>query len=527
MSIVIRLIEYGSSEYKEALVLRAKILREPLELKLSNDDVKEDYEQIHIAAFSNGILCGCLILAPLDFETVKMRQVAIDSEMQGKGIGRQLVFFAEEEAKRRLFSKIVLNARETALNFYLKLGYQVYGVPLDEVRIPHRMMQKYLKIPFRHRIKEIGVNFLRIGFTAFGGPAAHISIMEDEFVRKRTWLTKYEFLDLIALTNLIPGPNSTEMAIHIGYKKGGWSGLLLGGIAFILPAFLIVLALATFYVKFGYLPAVQSILVGVKPVIIAVIAQAIWSLSKSAFKNKILISLFLLAFGSYYVFENEILILFICALIYLGFSFKLNNRAPLAMLVTSFFGFVVTSSEKALAGIKILLTSPIESLFLSFFKIGSILFGSGYVLVAFLESEFVAKHQWLTQQQLFDALSVGQFTPGPVFTTATFIGYVLGGNFGAIAATLGIFAPAFFFVGFSVLILPYLQRSQWVRPILDGLNVASLALMAGVGGKLFYQSMNSAYSIIGVLFSSLLLVRYRVNSMWLMILGGLLGWFLF
>lgn len=527
MSIEVRLISFESSEYKAALALRDKVMRRPLGLVLSEEDFEHDSEQIHIGAFSNGVLCGCLTLAPEDSEAVKMRQVAVDQDVQGQGIGRQLILFAENEAKQRLFNKIILNARETALDFYLKQGYEIAGPPLIEVRIPHRKMQKEILVPLKSRILSVVANFLRIGATAFGGPAAHISLMEAEFVRRKKWLTKPEFLDLLALTNLIPGPNSTEMAIHIGYKKAGWGGLVLGGLAFILPAFLMVWAIAIFYGQFGYLPAVQSVLVGVKPVIIAVIAQAVWSLSKLVFKSRFLVGLFIVSVAGYLAIENEILILVAAAVINFVWNSKFPPKSGLRSLAAGIFGFLILSSTRLWAMAKATFNVPAESLLLVFMKIGSVLFGSGYVLVAFLQSELVEKKHWLTQQQLFDALSVGQFTPGPVFTTATFIGYVIGGNAGALAATLGIFLPAFLFVGLSVLILPFVKKAKWVRHCLDGLNVASLALMAAVGGLLVHQNASSAYALIGALASTVLLVRYQWNSMWLMIAGGFLGWALF
>jgi chromate transporter len=340
--------------------------------------------------------------------------------------------------------------------------------------------------------------FARLGATSFGGPAAHIAMMEEEFVRRRKWLSKQDFLDLLGATNLIPGPNSTEMAIHIGYRMGGWRGLLAAGAAFILPAFFIVWAAAWFYVRFGSLPEFRAVFAGVMPVIVAVIAQAVWSLSKSAVKDRALAVLGLCALGAYFIWRNEIAILATVALANLLLRMSWRPKGPLA-------------------------SAPVDMLFLFFLKVGSVLFGSGYVLIAFLQDELVNKYQWLSNQQLMDAIAVGQFTPGPVFTTATFIGYLTAGNSGAVAATVGIFAPAFFFVALSAPFLPKLRRSLRIAYLLDGLNVASLSLMAAAIMPLAQDAIADAYGIGALAISAVLLIRYKINSAWLVLAGGLMG----
>lgn len=371
-------------------------------------------------------------------------------------------------------------------------------------------------------LKEIAQAFFKLGATAFGGPAAHIAMMEEDLVRRKQWITKDEFLDLISAANLIPGPNSTELAIHIGYKKAGFKGLLVAGTAFIIPAFLIVWAIAWFYMKFGAIPAFQSVFSAIKPVILAVVAQAIFSLSKNALKDKFFVLLAMIALGLYLLGLNEILILFLIALINLIFRNRIKNKLFI------FFSWVILCVYTLPARANDLIPSKaefsLEKLFFVFAKIGSVLFGSGYVLIAFLQSEFVDKLAWINQQQLLDAVAVGQFTPGPVFTTATFIGYIIAGNTGAILSTIGIFAPAFFFVAITAPFIPRLRQSKITAPILDGLNVASLSLMAGAGLLLAKGSINSWYGLIAFLLALGLLVRFKINSAWLIVAAGLFGY---
>jgi chromate transporter len=351
-------------------------------------------------------------------------------------------------------------------------------------------------------LKEIAVIFLKLGISAFGGPSAHIAMMQEQIVRKKGWLTQEEFLDLIAAANMIPGPNSTEVAIHVGHRMRGWRGLLVAGSAFILPAFAIVWAVAWFYVKYSSLPRFTSVFIAIKPVILAIVAQAIWSLAKSAVKNRTLAALGTAALCLYLWGLNEILILILIAALNLAARSKTKftlNSVPLIAVV------------------------PLGAIFAYFAKVGSVLFGSGYVLIAFLQNDLVHRYQWITQQQLLDAIAVGQFTPGPVFTTATFIGYLVGGNLGAVTATLGIFAPAFFFVAISAPLIPKMRKHAWTSAALDGLNVASLSLMAGAALILARDAVASWYGVIAFAISLVLLVKYKFNSVWLILAAAALG----
>jgi chromate transporter len=341
---------------------------------------------------------------------------------------------------------------------------------------------------------ELARLFLRLGSTAFGGPAAHIAMMEDEVVRRRQWLTREELLDLIAACNLIPGPNSTELAIHIGHRKAGWKGLLVAGACFILPAALIVAAIAWAYVRWGSLPEVGAVLYGVKPVIIAVVAQALWGLGRTAVKSWVLGLIGVTAVAATLAGVDEIVVL-------LG------------------AGALAAARE---AGAKAAMVVPLGKLFAVFAKIGAVLFGSGYVLLAFLRTDLVERLHWLTESQLLDAVAVGQITPGPVFTTATFVGYLLGGGAGAVVATVGIFLPAFVFVAVSGPLVPRLRRSRFAGAFLDGVVVASLALMAIVAVQLGHAALVDPLTIGLAVASGVALIRFRVNSLWL-VLGGVIA----
>ena len=347
----------------------------------------------------------------------------------------------------------------------------------------------------RSSVREIALLFLRLGLTAFGGPAAHIAMFRDEVVTRRKWLSDEEFLDLLGATNLIPGPNSTEMAIHLGYVRAGWPGLIAAGICFILPAVLIVLALAMLYVRFGATPAAEWLLYGIKPVIIAVILQAVWGLLRSAVKNWQLAALGLATFALYLLGWSELWLMFGAGLLYM----LIRNAARLrtrsgpkkvgALIPLGLPGALLAQMTAA-----VLVPITLGTLFLTFLKIGSVLYGSGYVLLAFLQTDFVDRLGWLTNQQLLDAVAIGQFTPGPVFTTATFIGYVIGRLPGAALATIGIFLPSFIFVLVTNPFIPRLRRSPWFGALLDGINVAALGLMAAVTLELAQNALVDALS---------------------------------
>lgn len=347
--------------------------------------------------------------------------------------------------------------------------------------------------------KEIFTVFAKLGIFAFGGPAAHVAMMEDEIVTKRKWLSKERFIEMFGFTSLIPGPNSTEMAILMGYHRGGVIGLLIAGISFILPAAFIVLTFAYIYVNYGSIPAVASLFDGVKPVILAVVLQALFRLSKTILKNWQVIILFAGVFALSIAGISEIPLLLSAAA--LMFVFKQIKSGKL---------FVVEPMSAFLV-------------FLVFLKIGSVLYGSGYVLLSFLETEFVLRYGAITAQQLLDAVAVGQFTPGPVFTTATFIGYLIAGWTGALGATLGIFLPSFLLVGFLFPLFDKLRNNAKIATLLDGINAASIALMAAVTVKLGMATLISWQAGLIFVVSAVLLVKYKINSTYLIVGGALLG----
>ena len=379
----------------------------------------------------------------------------------------------------------------------------------------------------RSSLGELARLFLKLGTIGFGGPAAHIALMEDEVVRRRGWLTRDAFLDYVGATNLIPGPNSTELAIEIGRARAGWPGLVVAGAAFIIPAALIVGVCAWAYVRYGQLPGVLALLAGVKPVIIAIVVQALWRLTRTAVRNAWLGVLAAGAIVAVVAGVHELLVLLAAAMLGAG---AVLVRRPVAVGETSVMLPPMLGrlrGARAVAGALGAAAAPATAslwpLFAIFLKIGSVLFGSGYVLLAFLRADFVQRLGWLTERQLLDAVAVGQVTPGPVFTTATFIGYVLAGAPGAVAATVGIFLPAFVFVAVSGPLIPRLRRSRVAGAALDGVNAASLALMSVVTWQLGRASLTSATSVIVALVSGALLATRRVNAAWLVLGGAAVG----
>jgi chromate transporter len=367
-------------------------------------------------------------------------------------------------------------------------------------------------------LAEIARLFLKLGTIGFGGPAAHIALMEDEVVRRRGWLSRERFLDLLGATNLIPGPNSTEMAIHVGHQRAGWRGLVVAGVSFILPAFLIVLACAWAYVRYGTLPAAEGLLRGVKPVIIAIVLQALWGLGRTATRTRLLAALALVSLAAAAAGVHELAVIFgaglLAALLAWARSTSASRVHGIGILP---LGAAAVASSAAAAPFSL------SSLFLVFLKIGSVLFGSGYVLLAFLRSDLVVRRGWLTEGQLLDAVAVGQITPGPVFTTATFVGYVLGGVGGAVVATVGIFLPAFVFVALSGPLVPRIRRSPVAGAFLDGVNVASIALMALVTAQLARAAIVDAWTAAIAVVAALLLLRLRASPAWLVPVAALLG----
>lgn len=365
-------------------------------------------------------------------------------------------------------------------------------------------------------LRELAGLFLRLGVTAFGGPAAHIAMMRDEVVERRRWLTDADFLDLLAATHLIPGPNSTEMAIHLGYRRGGGMGLLLAGGCFILPATLIVGALAWGYVRAGDAPQLGWVMYGVGPVIIAIVGQAIWKLGTAAVKGPLTLLLGLAAAALALRGWNELGLLAMGGIVTAGARLGRPGIAALAV------AFVPTAATLA-AGAGLAAPITLARLTLFFLKVGSVLFGSGYVLLAFLRADLVDRWSWLSDAQLIDAITIGQVTPGPVFTTATFIGYLLHGWSGAALATLGIFAPGFLFVACSQPLIPRLRASAVTSALLDGVVVASLGLMAAVTWNLFRSTIVDPNTAVLAAAAALLLLTTRLNSTWLVLAGGVIG----
>jgi len=381
-------------------------------------------------------------------------------------------------------------------------------------------------------VRELALVFLRLGTTAFGGPAAHIAMMENELVRRRAWLTREELLDLVGAAGLIPGPSSTEVALYIGYRRAGWRGLLLGGLCFIMPAALMVTAIAWAYVRFGRLPAVSGVLYGIKAVIIAIVAQALVAFGRTAIKSRWLLLLGAGAAAANALGASPVLVLAAAGLVralgVIARRPKSDGDDDSAGAKTSALwpgGATGLSGISAAGGAMASAAAPvsISKLFLVFLKIGAVVFGSGYVLLAFLRTDLVQSTHWLTEAQLVDAVAVGQFTPGPVFTTATFIGYVVGGVPGAIAATIGIFLPSFLLVAVSGPLIPRLRRSPVAGAFLDGVNVASLALMAVVGVQLGRAAIVDVPTALLAVASAAALFRWRINSAWLVLGGGLAG----
>ena len=370
-------------------------------------------------------------------------------------------------------------------------------------------------------LAELALVFLKLGTTAFGGPASHIAMMEDEFVRKRHWITEAEFLDRLAAASLIPGPSSTEVAIFIGQAKRGWAGLVVGGCCFIIPAAILVTLIAAVYARFGSLPQVSGILYGIKPAVIAIILQALWSLARTATKSKLLAVIGLLAVVLNGLGVSPLIVLAIAGIASGAAAwFTMQGEVSLAAIPAfGRFGLLLGTAAVAV---------PVSMLrlFLSFLKIGAIVFGSGYVLLAFLRTEFIERLHWLTEKQLIDAVAIGQFTPGPVFTTATFIGYLVAEIPGAFLATLGIFLPGFALVALSGRLLPKLRRSVWAAATLDGVVVGSLALMAVVAWQLGRAAIVDWRTFTILIASSIVVLRFRVNSAWVIAGAGMIGWLL-
>jgi chromate transporter len=382
------------------------------------------------------------------------------------------------------------------------------------------------------RLRELAALFLKLGTISFGGPAAHIAMMEAEVVRKRQWVTQQQFLDMLGAANLIPGPTSTEMAINMGFVRAGWAGLCVAGASFILPAALITGAFAWAYVRFGTMTQAVSVLAGIKAAVIAVIGIAIFRLGKTAVRGVGLAVLGGLALAAFFLGVNPLVILFGGGLLGMVARRAASLRAagtfflaPLVPRRVSWSAFGIAAATSA-AVAPVVARPSIGRIALFFLKLGAVLYGGGYVLLAFLEQGLVQQHAWLTHQQLLDAVAIGQFTPGPVFSTATFIGYILGGVPGAAVATVGIFLPSFFFVGLLAPVLFRLRKSAWMAAFLDSVNVCAVALMGGVTFRLGADALRGwpAWVIAGAVLGVLL--WRKVNPAWVVFGGGLAGFLL-
>ena len=372
----------------------------------------------------------------------------------------------------------------------------------------------------KNSLVEISRQFFKLGLIAFGGPAAHIGMMDDEFVTRRKWLTREHFLDLVGATNLIPGPNSTEMTMHIGYERGGWRGLFIAGASFIFPAATLTLLVAWLYVRFGELPQIQPLLWGIKPAVLAIILSAVWKLGKKAVKG----------------WQTAVL----GVLVFVAVWFGLDE--VIALLLGGFLGMLIWGLWRKVRGLPVLLWWPgmlsfskvqesetavsLWELALFFLKVGATLYGSGYVLVAYLQGGLVDELGWLTQTQLLDAIAMGQFTPGPVLTTATFVGYLVAGVPGAIIATLAIFLPSFLFVLILNPLIPKMRQSKWLSAFLDAVNVAAVAVMLAVLVTLTQNTLTDWTSALIAILAIIAVFRFQLNSVWIVLGGATVGFIL-
>lgn len=378
-------------------------------------------------------------------------------------------------------------------------------------------------------LKEIALLFFKLGVIGFGGPAAHIAMMEEEVVRKRKWMEEQEFLDLMGATNLIPGPNSTEMTMHCGLKRGGWAGLFVAGGFFIFPAVVLTGLLAWFYVEYSQVPNIAPFFYGIKPAVLAIIAGAVFKLGKKALKNWQLGVIGALVVVAALLGVTEVVAILgggLLGLIWLSLmqpdGTKKNSLWLGLLLFPKKIGLLLGSVPAVQMG-----DVSVSKLLLVFLKIGAILFGSGYVLVAYLEGELIHNLGWLTQQQLLDAIAMGQFTPGPVLSTATFVGYLIAGFKGAIAATIGIFLPSFLFVGLLNPLLPKLKGSPYFRRFLDAVNISAMGIMLAVCLQLGQAILLDWQSVAIALLSLVAVFYFKLNSAYVVLGGAVLGYLIF
>jgi len=372
----------------------------------------------------------------------------------------------------------------------------------------------------RGNLREVAAFFLKLGFLAYGGAAGHIAMMRRELVDRRKWISEQDFLDLFGIMNLIPGPSSTETVIAMGYWRAGWPALILAGVLFILPAMLMILALSWAYVRYGSLPAAQWILYGVNPIVISIIADALWSLGRAALKNVWLASMAVVALVLYFKGVSVVAIILGAAALTAAFAYSKSRGVKPAMGILPMMGVGAGVAAVASSAIPF----SMARLFLTFLKIGAVAYGSGYVLLAFMHADFVAHLHWLTEKQLLDAIAAGQITPGPVFASATFVGYLTGGLKGALLATLGMFLPSFIFIAILFPFIPKLKGSAGARTFLDGINAVTVGLMAAVSWQLARGAILDAFTAAEAVIGFIILRRYQINSAWL-ILGGLVAGF--
>ena len=393
----------------------------------------------------------------------------------------------------------------------------------------------------RARLGEIARAFLRLGFVAFGGAAAHIGLMEEEFVRRRKWLSREEFLDRLGAVNLLPGPTSTEMAIYLGELRGGFAGLLVSGACFIFPAAFMTVGMACAYVKYGALPELAGVLWGVKPVVVVLLVQAVLSLARAALKSRELMFLAAVVLGLATMHVPTLALLIGTGVAWIVAT-RFGRKPDAAVVAAAAIGSCVVSSATganlasgaqgenttrgavaAVGGVSSFLAVTTSGVFLYFLKIGALLFGSGYVLLAVMREDLVTRLHWLTQTQLLDAIAVSQATPGPFFTVATFVGYVLAGWHGAGVATLGMFVPAFTYVALTANVLPKMRKSPNAGTFLDGVNAAAVALMAFVGIQFAREVVTTPLALVIGVVAAVLVFRFRVNSAWVVLGGAVTG----
>jgi chromate transporter len=369
----------------------------------------------------------------------------------------------------------------------------------------------------RHRLLEVIGLFLKLGAISFGGPAAHIALMEQEAVRKRNWLSREHFMDLLAATNLVPGPNATEMAIHIGFVHAGWPGLIAGGVAFIVPAFLISLALAVIYVRFGTLPQGAALFYGINPAVIAIVLTATWRLGRTALKDRRAIALSAACLAAALLGVNEVAVLLAAGVMGILLYAPLRKSLPAWLIVA--WGPLTVWLPQAV----VWLDDRLVRLALFFLKVGALLFGSGMVLFAFIQRDVVSGYGWLTQQQLLDAIAVGQMTPGPVLSSATFIGYLVAGWPGAVVSTVAVFAPSFVIIALIGPWIPRLRQSPMIQAFLRGVNAGVIALILAVSVALFRSAIVDVWTVLILAVGLVALLRFRVDTHWLALGGALAG----